>query len=126
MSGEDLQKYVQAGISTDHECTELKEALEKIGAGMKILVREGSAARNYENLKSLIVEHSKELMFCTDDSHPDELIEVGHIDKLVKRAIKDGFDLFDVWRIACMNPIKHYGLNIGMLREGDSGRFRHI
>lgn len=123
LSGEDLQKYVQAGISTDHECTELKEALEKIGAGMKILVREGSAARNYENLKSLIVEHSKELMFCTDDSHPDELIEVGHIDKLVKRAIKDGFDLFDVWRIACMNPIKHYGLNVGMLREGDPADF---
>lgn len=123
LSRENLQKYVQAGISTDHECTEIKEALEKIGAGMKILVREGSAARNYENLKSLITGHSRELMFCTDDSHPDELIEAGHIDKLVKRAIKDGFDLFDVWRIACMNPIKHYGLNVGMLREGDPADF---
>lgn len=123
LNGISLKKYIEEGISTDHECTELKEAIEKLEAGMKILIREGSAARNYENLKSLIASHSKDVMFCTDDSHPDELLSMGHIDKIVKRAVKDGFDLFDIWNIACTNPINHYGLPVGMLREGDSADF---
>lgn len=123
LSGASLENYIQAGISTDHECTESEEALEKLEAGMKILIREGSAARNYENLKSLIASHPNDVMFCTDDSHPDELLSMGHIDKMVKRAVADGFDLFDILNIACINPIRHYGLPVGMLREGDSADF---
>lgn len=119
----DLNKYISVGITTDHECSNSEEALEKIHAGMKILIREGSAARNYEALKSLIGHYSDHLMFCTDDSHPDDLFSLGHIDKLVKRAIKDGFDLFDILKIAILNPIRHYGVNVGTLRQGDSADF---
>ncbi|MBC8110900.1 MAG: adenine deaminase, partial [Verrucomicrobia bacterium] len=82
--GEGLKKYVSAGISTDHECFTAAEALEKLQLGMKILIREGSAARNFEALHSLIPEHFENLMFCSDDKHPDSLVE-GHINYLVKR-----------------------------------------
>lgn len=123
LRGEELKTYIQAGITTDHECTDLEEALEKIASGMKILIREGSAAKNYEALKSLIGTHPEAIMFCTDDSHPHDLIEDGHIDKIVKKALSDGFDLFDVLQIASINPIKHYNLNVGMLREGDPADF---
>lgn len=121
--GENLKKYINFGISTDHECTDIQEALEKIHFGMKILIREGSAAKNYEALKSLIATYSDRIMFCTDDSHPGDLIKFGHIDKIVRRAIKDGFDLFDILKIACINPISHYNLNVGELRVGDSADF---
>lgn len=121
--GEVLKQYVSAGISTDHESVSLSEALEKISLGMKILIREGSAAKNYEALKSLINSHPYSLMFCTDDSHPGDLIHCGHIDKIVRRAIADGFDLFQVLRIASLHPIQHYHLPVGTLRIGDPADF---
>jgi len=123
LRGKDLNFYIQSGISTDHECVSLEEALEKINSGMKILIREGSAAKNYEALKSLIALCPEKVMFCTDDSHPDDIIHRGHIDKIVKRAVQDGFDLFDVLKIASLNPVKHYNLKVGVLREGDDADF---
>ncbi len=123
LSGEPLKEYIQRGISTDHEVSDIDEAIEKLSLGMKILIREGSAARNYDNIKSLISSHTNDVMFCTDDSHPDTIIELGHIDKIVCKAIAEGFDLFDVLRIASINPIEHYNLNVGTLREGDSADF---
>jgi len=124
--GEELKKYIAAGISTDHECSELDEAREKIYNGMKIIIREGSAAENYEKLKSLIATNSDDLMFCTDDSHPDSIIKYGGIKKIVKMAIRDGFDIFDVLKIACINPILHYNLNVGTLKVGDKADFIKI
>lgn len=123
LKGKDLEKYIAAGISTDHECIDMNEALEKINLGMNILIREGSAAKNYEALKYLLKDYSDHVMFCTDDSHPSDLIHLGHIDKIVKRAIKDGFDLYDVLKIACINPIKHYRLDVGFLRINDPADF---
>lgn len=123
LSGDELKKYIGSGITTDHECTTLKEAFEKIAGGMKILIREGSAAKNYEALKSLIKECPDDVMFCTDDSHPNDLIELGHIDKIVKKAVSDGFDLFDVLRIASLNPVRHYHLDIGTLKVGEKADF---
>ncbi|MCM1031361.1 MAG: adenine deaminase [Oscillibacter sp.] len=126
LSGEALKKYVQTGISTDHECSNLDEALEKIDVGMKILIREGSAAKNYNALKSLIASHPDSVMFCTDDAHPDEIIRNGHIDYLVRRALKDGFDLFTVLRIASLNPVKHYNLSVGTILVGENADFIRI
>ena len=126
LSGEALKKYVQAGISTDHECSNLDEALEKIDAGMKILIREGSAAKNYNALKSLIASHPDSVMFCTDDAHPDEIIRNGHIDYLVRSALKDVFDLFTVLRIASLNPVKHYNLSVGTIQVGENADFIRI
>lgn len=120
---EDLMKYIEAGISTDHECTTEEEALEKIAGGMKILIREGSAAKNYEALKGLIGKYPDKVMFCTDDSHPDDLVESGHIDKIVKRAVADGFDLFDVLKAASLNAVRHYHLNVGTLKIGEKADF---
>lgn len=122
--GKDLETYIKYGVSTDHECFSLDEAEEKIRSGMKILIREGSAARNYEGLKQLIGKYPDKLMFCTDDAHPDDIIERGHIDKMVRRAVADGFDLFDVLRIATVNAIEHYQLNdVGRLQIGDKADF---
>ena len=126
LNGEDLVKYINSGITTDHECSNLNEAKEKINKGMKIIIREGSAAKNYEKLKSLITTNSNDLMFCTDDSHPDNLIEFGEIDKIVKMAVRDGFDVFDVLKIACLNPILHYNLKVGSLKIGDEADFLRI
>lgn len=122
LTGEALQKYALAGITTDHECFTLEEALEKILLGMKILVREGSAARNFDTLLPLLKSHPDSLMFCSDDKHPDELV-IGHINLLVKRALSAGFDLFDVLRACSLNPVMHYGLPVGLLREGDAADF---
>jgi len=123
LSGDALLKYVKSGITNDHECSNLKEAEEKLSAGMKIIIREGSAARNYEPLKSLIRTDPKDVMFCTDDSHPDDIIHLGHIDKIVRMAVGDGFDLFDVLKIACLNPVKYYNLKVGTLQKGDYADF---
>lgn len=123
LAGDELKKYISYNITTDHEASTLEEAEEKIKYGMKILIRQGSAAKNYEALKSLIKTHSDNVMFCTDDSHPDEIIYEGHIDKIVKKAVKDGFDLFDVLRIAAINPIKHYQIGVGCLQPGDPADF---
>ena len=122
-SGDALKKYISAGVTTDHEASFLSEATEKIKLGMKILIREGSAARNFDTLSSLIGEYSDSLMFCTDDSHPDMIVEKGHIDRMVRRAVAEAYDLFDVLKIACLNPKDHYKLPIGELRVGDSADF---
>lgn len=123
LRGEDALRYIQAGITTDHECVTLAEALDKLSKGMKILIREGSAARNYEALHPLIKSHPEKVMFCSDDKHPHELVE-GHINQLVQRSIVDkGYDTMDVLRIACYHPIQHYQLEVGLLKPGDSADF---
>ncbi len=123
LMGENLKKYVAGGISTDHECSTKEEALEKIALGMKILIREGSAARNFEALYTLIDSHPESVMLCTDDSHPDELLEKGHINKIVKIGIKKGVDVYKLLTAACINPIKHYNLPVGQLNKGDFADF---
>lgn len=122
LMGVDLDKYIGAGISTDHECFTEREALEKLQKGMKVLIREGSAARNFEALIPLMPNWYKQLMFCSDDKHPDGLL-VGHINQLVARAVAQGFDLFSVLEVACLNPINHYQLPIGALNIGDTADF---
>ncbi len=116
---EQAQRYADAGISTDHECSSLQEARDKIAAGMWILIREGSAARNFAALHPLISEHPDRVMFCSDDKHPDDLV-AGHIDRLVATAVGLGHDLFDVLGCACVNPCRHYGLDVGLLQQGDA------
>ena len=122
LSGRDLQKYVGAGISTDHECFTLAEALEKISLGMKILIREGSAAKNFEALIPLMESHPDKLMFCSDDKHPNELVK-GHVDELVRRSIALGYNVMDVLKAASLNAVRHYKLNVGMLQVGDDADF---
>lgn len=122
LRGEDAARYIEAGISTDHECFSLEEAQEKLQLGMKILIREGSAARNFEALHPLLRSHPAQCMFCCDDKHPDELLE-GHINLHVKRALALGYDLYDVLRVACINPVEHYRLPVGLLRQGDPADF---
>jgi adenine deaminase len=114
--------YAAAGISTDHECTSLDEARDKIGAGMKILIREGSAARNYDALEPLLFSHPESCMFCSDDLHPDSLA-LGHINLLARRAVAAGLPPLTALRIACRNPVEHYRLPVGLLREGDPADF---
>lgn len=118
LSGGALARYAGQGISTDHECTTYEEAEAKIEAGMKVMLREGSAARAYEALAPLLERHPDKVMFCSDDRHPDDLME-GHVDALVRRALADGYGLFDVLRAATFNPVRHYGLPVGLLQEGD-------
>jgi len=122
LRGDDAKKYIDAGISTDHECFTYDEALEKLKNGMKILIREGSAAKNYEALHQLISKYPDQIMLCSDDKHPDDLIE-GHINQLAARALKDGHDVFDVLRAACINPVEHYSLDVGLLQIGDPADF---
>lgn len=124
LSGMDADTYIEAGITTDHECYTLDEARYKIAKGMKVIIREGSAARNYEALHPLIGMHPDMLMFCSDDKHPDDLMD-GHINMLVARAIKT-YDLFDVLHIACVHPVIHYQLPVGLLRPGDPADFIQI
>jgi len=104
LRGDDARKYIAAGISTDHECFTLEEALDKVNGGMKILIREGSAARNFEALHTLITSHTAMTMLCSDDKHPDELLH-GHLNQLVVRALNKGHNLFDVLQCACVNPV---------------------
>lgn len=122
LKGDELKRYAQAGISTDHECFSLEEAREKIALGMKILIREGSAAKNFNDLIPLMATQPDELMLCSDDKHPDDLIK-GHINLLVKRALQLGYDLFDVLRSATLNPRQHYGLQNGLLQTGHAADF---
>jgi adenine deaminase len=119
LSGDGLEKYANSGITTDHECSSIEEAIEKINLGIKVQIREGSAAKNFENLSPLIKDFHNNIMFCTDDCHPDYL-EKGHINKIVARAIKAGYNLFDVLTIASVNPIKHYNLSVGYLQINQS------
>lgn len=118
-----LAKYAQSGISTDHECMSMQEAVDKIACGMKIQIREGSAAKNFDDLIALLNTHPEWVMFCSDDKHPDDLLQNGHIDNLARRAIKAGHNVFDVLRACSLTPSKHYGLNVGMLQVGDAADF---
>lgn len=122
LTGEELKKYIAAGISTDHECTSLEEALEKISGGMKILIREGSAAKNLDVLAPLLSYYPAEVMLCTDDLHPETLVR-GHVNKLVARLISMGYDMFDVIRAASINTFEHYRISAGTLRPGDPADF---
>jgi len=122
LRGEGVEAYAAAGIETDHECFAIEEAREKLAAGMKIAIREGSAAKNFDELIPLMDEAPDRLLFCSDDKHPDSIME-GHIDDLARRAIERGYDRFDVLRAACVHPVEHYGLDVGLLREGDPADF---
>jgi adenine deaminase len=122
LRGEEARQYIAAGISTDHECFTAGEALDKIRDGMQILIREGSAAKNFEALIPLLNDYPEQIMFCSDDKHPDSLL-AGHIDRLCARAVAKGIDVFKVLRAACINPVRHYGLEHGQLRPGDPADF---
>lgn len=119
LRGEQAKKYIDAGISTDHECFTKEEALDKLKYGMKILIREGSAAKNFEALIELLNDYPDKIMFCSDDKHPDSLVE-GHINLLCQRAVAKRIDVFKVLQAACINPVEHYKMNVGLLREGDA------
>ena len=119
LRGEDARRYFAAGITTDHECFSLEEGREKADLGVQILIREGSAAKNFEALIPLLASHPGQVMFCSDDKHPDDLME-GHINQLLARAVAAGYDLFDALRACTVNPVRHYGLPTGLLREGES------
>lgn len=122
LRGADAKKYIDAGISTDHECFTASEALDKLNYGMKILIREGSAAKNFEALIGLMHDHYDRMMFCSDDKHPDSLVE-GHINQLCARAVAKGIDVFKVLQAACINPVKHYKMDVGLLHVGDAADF---
>jgi adenine deaminase len=122
LRGELAAQYVAAGITTDHECFTIEEAVDKLVAGCQIAIREGSAARNFEALQTLIDSHTDQVMLCSDDKHPDEFL-LGHINQLAARAIAAGRDLMNVLQVACVNPVKHYGLKVGMLQVGDPADF---
>jgi adenine deaminase len=122
LMGEDAINYISQGISTDHECYTYEEAKHKLDHGMKVLIREGSAAKNFEALHSLINQYSDKMMFCSDDKHPDDLL-VGHINELVVRALQLGYDLFDVLKMVCINPVHHYKMQVGTLRENEKADF---
>ena len=122
LRGEAAKKYIAAGISTDHECFTIEEALEKLEYGMHILIREGSAAKNFEALYPLIDSHTSHIMLCSDDKHPDSLA-AGHINTVCARAVAKGLDVFNVLRAACINPVKHYKLPVGVLNPGDPADF---
>jgi len=118
VTGDDAKKYAEAGITTDHECFTMNEALDKIKFGMKIQIREGSAAKNFDALIDLMKDHEDKVLFCSDDKHPDDLVK-GHINQMVVRAIQKGYKPLNVLRSVILNPIKHYDLDIGTLRVGD-------
>ena len=122
LRGDDARRYADAGISTEHECVTIDEARDKLAAGMHIAIREGSAAKNFDALIPLMDEAPDRLMFCTDDAHPDALIR-GHIDALVRRALAREYDQMDVLRAACVHPVQHYDLDVGLLQEGDPADF---
>lgn len=122
LRGDAAKRYIDAGISTDHECFTAEEALEKLRLGMKIIIREGSAAKNFDALIPLLDEHYNNMFFCSDDKHPDSLL-IGHINALCARAVALGNDIFKVLRVACINPVKHYQMKVGLLQEGDDADF---
>lgn len=122
LTGKDLKRYIESGISTDHECESLTEAVEKLERGMKIQIRHGSAASIFHKLIPLIQSYPDQLMFCSDDIHPD-VFAIGHIDYMVRTAVQKGQDVFNTLRIASLNPVQHYGLDVGLLRPGDSADF---
>lgn len=122
LMGEDAKKYIAAGITTEHECFTIEEALEKIRYGMKIQIREGSAAKNFDALIDLLQDHPESVLFCSDDKHPDDLA-CGHINLLVKRAVAKGYDPLRVLKSCIVNPVEHYNIPVGLLQPGDDADF---
>jgi adenine deaminase len=122
LRGELAKQYIESGIYTDHECFTKEEALDKLSYGMKIIIREGSAAKNFEVLIDLLNEYPEMILFCSDDKHPDSLV-AGHINQLCARTVAKGIDLFKILQAACVNPFHHYKLDVGLLREGDAADF---
>jgi adenine deaminase len=122
LRGDDAKKYIESGIYTDHECFTAEEALDKLKYGMKIIIREGSAAKNFEALIDLLSDYPDMMMFCSDDKHPDSLV-LGHIDQLCARAVTKGINVYKVLKAACVNPVQHYKLDVGLLRVGDPADF---
>jgi len=122
LRGEAVKKYISAGISTDHECFTFEEAEEKLSLGMKVIIREGSAAKNFEALIDLLPENFENMMFCSDDKHPDDLI-ISHINSLCARAVAKGIDIFKVLQAACVNPVNHYKIDVGLLKVNDAADF---
>ena len=123
LMGDDLKAYAAGGITTDHECMTLAEAKEKMALGMKVLIREGSAAKNFDDLLPLMTDYAGNIMFCSDDKHPDDLLKNGHIDALVRRAVAKGYDPMDILSVCSLNPIAHYKLDIGLLQVNDYADF---
>jgi len=123
LTGPGLEIYAASGISTDHECMTISEAEAKIALGMKVQIREGSAAKNFDDLLPLMDKYADKIMFCSDDKHPDDLIRNGHINTLARRAVAAGYDPLDVLRVCSLNPIIHYNLKVGLLQPGDSADF---
>ncbi|HEY2720462.1 MAG TPA: amidohydrolase family protein, partial [Chitinophagaceae bacterium] len=122
LRGDDAKKYIAAGITTDHECFTKEEALDKLQNGMKIIIREGSAAKNFDALIDLLNDYPNQMMFCSDDKHPDSLVE-GHINRLCARAVAKDIELFKILQAACVNPVYHYKLRVGLLKEGNAADF---
>jgi adenine deaminase len=122
LTGNDLQTYIDAGIDTDHECSDLNEAIEKIEKGMIVQIREGSAAKNFEALWTLIDKYPDKVFLCSDDLHPDDLLK-GHINKLIAKGVKKGLNIYNLLRSVTVNPVNHYSLPIGLLRIGDPADF---
>ena len=122
LKGEDADKYVKSGITTDHECFTTDEAIDKINSGMKVQIREGSAAKNFDALINLLSTHPDEVMLCSDDKHPNDLT-YGHINQLIIRAIKEGYNFIDIIRACTYVPVKHYNLEVGLLQKGDAADF---
>lgn len=120
--GDDLLAYATAGITTDHECMSIQEAEDKIKLGVKVQIREGSAAKNFDSLIDIAKEYPEMVMLCSDDCHPDDLLN-GYFVGLVKRALKAGVSLFDALRISGYNAVKHYNLPVGLLQKGDLADF---
>lgn len=125
LTHDEATRYFAAGITTDHECTSLQEAVERAEIGVMVQIREGSAARNFDALWPLIEQYPERVMFCSDDKHPNDLLR-GHIDEMCRRAIANGCDLFDVLTAACVSPVRHYGLSVGQLRVGDPADFVEV
>ena len=122
LRGDLAKQYIDEGITTDHECFTKEEALDKLKYGMKIIIREGSAAKNFDALIDLLNDYPDMIMFCSDDKHPDSLV-AGHINKLCERAVNKGIDLFNILQAACINPVNHYKLDVGLLKENDDADF---
>ncbi|SNB14311.1 Adenine deaminase [Flavobacterium psychrophilum] len=122
LRGEPIKKYISAGITTDHECFTYSEAQEKLSLGMKVIIREGSAAKNFEALIDLLPANYENMMFCSDDKHPDDLI-LGHINLLCARAVAKGIDVFKILQVACVNPVHHYKMKVGLLKKNDAADF---
>ena len=121
--GDDLIAYAAGGITTDHECMSIAEAEDKIALGMTVQIREGSAAKNFDDLLSLLDSNADNIMFCSDDKHPDDLLKNGHINALARRAVAKGYDPIEVLRICSYIPVKHYKLDVGLLQPGDDADF---